>query len=124
MQSQLLRIAIGRFNSLTGGHFREDGLHVSEFVVRTLKGYVAPLGSCSFDQSEVPEHSGDRVFSINLSSVSEVENMAVETHFAQDQVRAVHGYAIIGIQGVIEDDVDEVPLFELILPLLSCQRRE
>ena len=97
---------------------------MSKFVVRELEGSVAPLGSCSFDQSEVPEHSGDRVFSINLSGVSEVENVAVEIQFAQNQVRAVHGYAIIGIQGVVEDHVDEVPLFELILPLLSCQLRE
>ena len=81
-------------------------------------------GHALVDQSEVPEHSGDRMFSINLSSVSEVENIAVEIHFAQNQVRAVHGYAIIGIQGVVEDNVDEVPLFELILPSPSCQLRE
>ena len=124
VQSQLLRITIGKIDLLIGGNFREDGLHVSGIVVRELEGSVAPLGSCSFDQSEIPEHSGDRMFSINLSSVSEVENIAVEIHFAQNQVRAVHGYAIIGIQGVAEDDVDEVPLIELFLPLLSCQLRE
>ena len=37
---------------------------------------------------------------------------------------AVHGYAIIGIQGVVEDDVDEMSLFELILPLPSRHLRK
>ena len=87
------------------------------------KRSVALLGSCSFDQSEVPEHSGDRMFSISLSSVSQVENMAVEIHFTQNQIRAAHGYAIIGIQGVVKDGVDEVPLIGLFLPSLSCRLR-
>ena len=97
---------------------------ISEFVVRKLEGSVAPLWSRSFDQREVPEHSGDRMFSIDLSSVPEIENVAVVLQFAQDQVRAIHGYAIIGIQGIVEDDVDEVSLFELILPLPSRQLRK
>ena len=93
MECQLELVVVGEFNSLIDGHFREDSLHVSEFMVRKLEGSVAPLWSRSFDQSELPEHSGDRMFS-NLSSVPEIENVAVVLQFAQDQVRAIHGYAI------------------------------
>ena len=92
VKCQLLRVAIGEFNSLIGGHLREDSLHVSEFAVRKLEGSVAPLWSRSFDQSEVSEHSGDRMFSISLAIVPEIENVAVVLQFAQDQVRAVHGW--------------------------------
>ena len=77
MKCQLVLVAAGEFNSWIGGHFREDSLHVSELMVRRLEGSVAPLWSRSFDQSEVPEHSGDRMLSINLSSVPEIENVAV-----------------------------------------------
>ena len=124
MKCHLLRVAVGEFNSSVGGHFREESLHVLEFVVRKLEGSVAPFWSRSLDQSEVPEHSGDRMFSINLPSVPEIENVAVVLQFAQDQVRAVQGYAIIGIQGIVEDDVDEMSLFELVLPLPSRHLRK
>ena len=53
------------------------------------------------------------MFVIDLASMSEVKNVAVELQFAQNQVRAVHGYAIIGIQRVVEDDVDQLSLLEL-----------
>ena len=100
MECQLELVVVGDFNLLIGGHFCEDSLHIPEFMVRELEGSVVPLWSRSFDQSEVPEHSGDQMFSINLSSVPEIENVAAVLPFAQDQVRAIHGYAIIGIQGV------------------------
>ena len=45
---------------------------------------------------------------IALSRVSEVQNVAVVLQFAQNQVRAVHGYAIIGIQCVAGDDADQI----------------
>ena len=93
---------------------------ISEFVVRELELSVCMLWSCSFDQSEVLAHSGDWMFAIDLSSVSEVEGFAVVLQLAQHEVCAIHGYAIIGIQGVVEDDVDEMSLFKLFLPLPSC----
>ena len=74
---------------------------------------------CSLDQSEVPEHSCDRMFVTNLPSVSEVQYVAVELQFAQNQVRAAHGYAIIGIYSVVQDAVDQLSLFELGFPLAS-----
>ena len=61
------------------------------------------------------------MFVIGLSSVSEVKNVAVVLQFAQNQVRAVHGYAVIGIQGVVEDDVGQLSLLELVFPLPSAQ---
>ena len=56
---------------------------------------------------------------IDLASMSEVKNVAVELQFTQNQVRAIHGYAIIGIQCVVEDDVDQLSLLELGFPLPS-----
>ena len=73
----------------------------------------------ALDQSEVPEHSCDRMFVIDLSSVAGVKDVAVELQFTQNQVRAVHGYAIIGIQCVVEDNVDQLSLLELGFPLPS-----
>ena len=75
------------------------------------------LVSRSFDQNEVLEHSCDRMFVTNLSSVSEVQYVAVELKVAQNQVRAVHGYAMIGIQCIVQDGVDQLSLFELGFPL-------
>ena len=77
-----------------------------------------------FDQSEIPEHSCDRMFAIDLPGVPEVNDVAVELQFAQNQVRAVHGYAIIGIQCVFQDDVDHLSLFELGFPLASVHLGE
>ena len=59
------------------------------------------------------------MFVINLSGVSEVQYVAVELQFAQNQVRAVHGYAITGIQRLIQDDLDQLSLFELGFPCAS-----
>ena len=50
---------------------------------------------------------------INLSSVSEVQYVGVELQSIQNQVRTVHGYAIIGIQCVIQIDVDQLSVFKL-----------
>ena len=53
------------------------------------------------------------MFVIDISSVPEVDDAAVEMQFAQNQIRAIHGYGRIGIQCVIQDDVDQLSLFEL-----------
>ena len=59
------------------------------------------------------------MFVINLSGVSEVQYVGVELQFVQNQVRTVHGYAIIGIQSVVQDDVDQLSLFKLGFPCAS-----
>ena len=64
------------------------------------------------------------MFTVNLSGVSEVQYVAVVLQFAQNHVRAIHGYAIIGIEGVAEDDVDQLSCLELGSPLASCQLGE
>ena len=64
------------------------------------------------------------MFVIALSGVPEVKDVAVELQFIQNQRRAIHGYATIGAQCVIQDDVDHLSLFELGFPLASVHLGE
>ena len=64
------------------------------------------------------------MFAINLSGVPKVDDVPNDLHFTQEEVCAVHGHAVLGIQCVVQNDDDRLSLCEMCFPLASCQLGE